>query len=49
MFFVTGFIFNGFVSTGKMEAWQDVNDTGRFVSSQILDAVHSSIEINGTQ
>lgn len=49
LFFVSGFIFNGAVSTSRIEDWQEVNDTGKFITTQILDAVQSSQGINGVQ
>lgn len=49
LFFVSGMIFNGVVSSSKIEAWQDVNDNGRFVTDKILEAVQSSNGVNGVQ
>ena len=46
LFFIAGFIFNGISSGSKIEAWQNVNDNGRFITGQILEAVQTSNGVN---
>ena len=46
LFFLAGFIFNGVNSGSKIQAWQEVNDNGRFIENKILEAVQSSQGVN---
>jgi len=46
LFFIGGFIFNGVNSASKIQAWQEVNDNGRFVENKVLEAVQSSQGVN---
>ncbi len=46
MYFISGFIFNGVNSGSKIQAWQEVNDNGRFVENKVLEAVQSSKGVN---
>ncbi|MEI6397077.1 MAG: prepilin-type N-terminal cleavage/methylation domain-containing protein [Candidatus Taylorbacteria bacterium] len=46
LYFISGFIFNGVNSSSKIQAWQEVNDNGRFISNKILEAVQSSKGVN---
>ena len=46
MYFIGGFIFNGVNSGSKIQAWQEVNDNGRFVENKVLEAVQSSKGVN---
>jgi prepilin-type N-terminal cleavage/methylation domain-containing protein len=46
LFFIAGFIFNGVNSSSKIQAWQEVNDNGRFITNKILESVQSSQGVN---
>ena len=46
LFFLSGFIFNGVNSSSKIQAWQEVNDNGRFIENKVLEAVQSSQGVN---
>lgn len=46
LFFIGGFIFNGVNSSSKIQAWQEVNDNGRYITNKILEAVQSSQGVN---
>ena len=49
LYFIGGFVFNGVTSSSKIQSWQEVNDSGRFVTQKILESVQSSQGINGAQ
>lgn len=49
LFFASGFVFNGITNSSKIQAWQDVNDNSRFITTKILESVQSSQGINGIQ
>jgi len=46
LFFIGGFIFNGINSSSKIQAWQEVNDNGRFITNKILESIQSSQGVN---
>ena len=46
LFLLTGFIFNGLNSSSKIQAWQDVNDSGRFVSNKMIETIQSAQSVN---